>query len=240
MNRVRLLFIFLPLLLAACETQQVADAPEGSGGAEAPLDIRPASEPPVVIPGAQTERERLIADTLFAGLQALDSDRLLTPVDDNAHGRFQRVLAMDPGNEIAEDGLNRIVERYVDLAEEASRRGLFANAEALLENARFVNDKHPALLEAWIALEAERTSDDLFFNLDNGEFSRRSEGAQMQLADIAIQAKENNAFVLITAPNDELARWMFLEMRDALGGFRLRANIELAGQTSIRLRLPEE
>ena len=238
MNKVRLILISLPLLLAACETQQPVEEIEGSQEVVMP-DIRPASEPPVVIPGAQTERERLIADTLFEGLQALDDDRLMTPIDDNAHQRFQRVLAMDPGNEIAIDGLNMIVERYVELSAEASRRGLFANAEALLENARNINDKDPALLEAWIALESERNSEDLFFNLDNGEFNRRSEGAQMQLADIAIRARELDAFVLITAPNDELARWMFLEMRDALGGYRLRGNIELAGQTSIRLRMPD-
>ncbi|NKB32590.1 MAG: hypothetical protein GKR91_05780 [Pseudomonadales bacterium] len=240
MNKVRLTLFFLPFLLVACQTQQPVGEVEGSEGGVAEPDIRPASDLPDVIPGAQTERERLIADTLFEGLQALDGDRLLTPLDDNAHARFQRALAMDPGNEIALDGLDRIVVRYVDLAAEASRRGLFTNAEALLENARFINDKHPALLEAWIALEAERTSEDLFFNLDNAEFSRRTQGAQMQLADIAARAKEHDAFVLITAPNDETARWMFLEMRGALEGYRLRGNIELAGQTGIRLRLPED
>ena len=124
---------------------------------------------------------------------------------------------MDPGNAIALDGLNRIVIRYVELSAEASRSGLFANAEALLENARNINDKHPTLLEAWIELESERNSNDLFFNLDSGEFARRTEGAQLLLADIAVKAKENDAFVLITAPNDETARWMFLEMREVLG-----------------------
>lgn len=236
----RLWFALVLLLLASCETQQTVEAPAKIESAVRP-DIRPAvTEPPAIIPGAPTEQERIIADTLFAGLQALDEDRLMTPLDDNAHARFQRVLAMDPDNKIAADGLNRIVTRYIELSEEASRRGLFASAEASLENARGINDKHPALLEAWIALEAERTTDDLFFTLDISEFGRRSVGAQLQLADIATKAKESNAFVLITAPNDELARWMFLEMRNALNGYRLRGNIELSGQTSIRLRMPED
>ena len=240
MEKYRFTLGSMLVVLVACETQQVVQEPLHEQHAVMP-DIRPAvTEPDVVVPGVQTEREKIIADTLFEGLQALDDDRLMTPLDNNAHARFQRVLAMDPGNEIALDGLNRIVERYVELSEESSRRGLFANAEASLENARIVNDKHPALLEAWIALELERTTDDLFFTLDDAEFSRRSAGAQLQLADIATKAKEIDAFVLITAPNDELARWIFLEMRSALNGYRLRGNIELARQTSIRLRMPED
>ena len=235
----RLALISLPMLLVACETQQPVEEVSSEVVVTTP-DIRMTSEPQAVIPGEQTEQERIIADTLFEGLQALDDDRLMTPIDDNAHQRFQRVLAMDPGNAIALDGLNRIVIRYVELSAEASRSGLFANAEALLENARNINDKHPTFLEAWIELESERNSNDLFFNLDSGEFARRTEGAQLLLADIAVKAKENDAFVLITAPNDETARWMFLEMREVLGGFRLRGNIELAGQTSIRLRVPED
>ena len=239
MKIARLALISLPMLLVACETQQPVEEVSSEVVVTTP-DIRMTSEPQAVIPGEQTEQERIIADTLFEGLQALDDDRLMTPIDDNAHQRFQRVLAMDPGNAIALDGLNRIVIRYVALSAEASRSGLFANAEALLENARNINDKHPTLLEAWIELESERNSNDLFFNLDSGEFARRTEGAQLLLADIAVKAKENDAFVLITAPNDETARWMFLEMREVLGGFRLRGNIELAGQTSIRLRVPED
>ena len=239
MKIARLALISLPMLLVACETQQPVEEVSSEVVVTTP-DIRMTSEPQAGIPGEQTEQERIIADTLFEGLQALDDDRLMTPIDDNAHQRFQRVLAMDPGNAIALDGLNRIVIRYVELSAEASRRGLFANAEALLENARNINDKHPTLLEAWIELESERNSNDLFFNLDSGEFARRTEGAQLLLADIAVKAKENDAFVLITAPNDETARWMFLEMREVLGGFRLRGNIELAGQTSIRLRVPED
>ena len=239
-SRTRLILFVSSLLLAACETQETVPAADAAEGDESALDIRPSREQPVVIAPRQTQRERLIADTLYEALQALDNDRLLTPLDDNAHGRFKRVLAMDPENEIAIDGLERIVLRYIDLSLEASRRGLFSDSEAMLESAKFVDEDHPALLQAWLSLQSERNSDDLFFNLDNQEFSARSESAVEQLVDIANMAKEHDAFFLITAPNDDLARWMFLEMRNAVEGYRLRGNIELASQTSIRLRMPED
>ena len=232
--------LLISSLLGACAVQQQPPEP---GEAEAPEDtvsIRTLSEAEVVTGAAGTDRQRLIADLLFAGLQSLDADRLLTPVDDNAHAKFMRVLAYDPDNEIALQGLQDIVVRYVQLAGEAGRQGLFADAELMLDRARFIDEDHPGIARASLGLQDEMDSGDLFFTLDGVEFSRRSERAQEQLIDIAKQAKQHGAFFLITAPNDDLARWMYSIMRDAVAGYRLRGNIELAGRTSIRLRMPRD
>ncbi|MDA1370019.1 MAG: hypothetical protein O2971_04545 [Proteobacteria bacterium] len=197
--------------------------------------------PAAVITGVTDEnRRQFIADLLYEGLQALDANRLLTPIDDNAHARFKRVLAFDPDNEIALQGLQDIVGRYLQLAGEASRQGLFSEAEILLGRARFVDENHPDLVIAWLGLQAEMTSGDLFFTLDANEFTRRSDKARATLTDIARQAQQHNAFFLITAPNDDLARWMFSIMQEAVIGYRLRGNIELAVRASIRLRMPQD
>ncbi|MGB0322195.1 MAG: hypothetical protein ACPGAF_07720, partial [Pseudohongiellaceae bacterium] len=125
--------------LVSCATEPAA-GPDSEADDQI-LQIRP-------LPTAQRSpalpdnESRLIADLLFAGLQALDADRLLTPVDDSAHGRFQRVLAYDPDNEIALQGLQDIVLRYVELAEDASRQGQFEEAAGFLDRARFVDATH--------------------------------------------------------------------------------------------------
>ena len=240
MNLIR--FLVLCLFLVGCESQQPIPSERLSipDSQNEVLDIRPLSKPVLIIPSQPSEMERLIADILFEGLQALEDDRLLTPLEDNAHSRFQRVLAMDPENEIANDGLERILLRYVDLSQEASRRGLFEDAEELLGRAEFINEDHPSINLAWSLLQSEKESGDLIFSLDTAEFLSRSEIARSSLNNIAQQARELDAFFLITAPNDDLARWMYLEMRNAVDGYRLRGNIELANQTSIRLRLSRE
>ena len=204
------------------------------------LDIRPLSEQAMVFPTKQSEIERVIADVLFEGLQALEDDRLLTPLEDNAYSRFQRVLALDNENQIAKEGVEKILLRYVALSQQASRRGLFDNAEELLGRAKFIDEDHPALAQALLLLKEERESGDLIFNLDSNELLDRSEAMVSQLGDIAEQARDRQAFFLITAPNDNLARWMYLQMRNAVKGYRLRGNIELANQTSIRLRLSRD
>ena len=235
---MRRLSIILVLLLPACASEQPVSETETA--AEEGMQVRTLSSAEVFSPSGSSITRRELADLLFEALQAMDADRLLTPVDDNAHARFKRALAYDPDNEIALQGLEDIVLRYIELAEEASRQGLFEEAETLLDRARFVDEEHPDIAAAAELLRQEKDSGDLFFNFDARELARRSEVAQTQLVDIAEQAREHNAFFLITAPNDDLARWMFSVMREAVDGYRLRGNIELANRGSVRLRLPEQ
>jgi len=241
MQPLRLLFFPLcGLLLGSCQTPAVESTPGESRPANEALDIRVLSDAEVYSGSDSADISRMIPDILYAALQALSEDRLLTPVDDNAHGRFKRVLAMDPKNELALEGLQDIVVRYLQLAGEAMNRGIFDEAETLLGRARFVDPSHPGIASAAEALRLEMNSNDLFFKLDYPSYSARSELAQNELADIARQTREHEAFFLITAPNDDLARWMVSVMREAVNGYRLRGNIELSSRLGIRLRMPND
>ena len=151
---------------------------------------------------------------------------------------FYQVLQLRPDNEIALEGMRDIVERYLELALDAGNRGNFDNAYLLLNRAVMIDDSHPGIPSVREALEAERNSGDLFFPLDEPTMRRQGPPSRETLAEIAAQARENNAFVLITAPDDDLARWMYSVMRESVSGFRLRGNIEISGVTLIRLRLP--
>ncbi len=226
-------------LVAGCATETVDPAPSSNPRSDY-AQVRVLSNASVTARDRTQNPEELIPQLLFEGLQALDQDRLLTPIDNNAHARFQRVLAYDPDNQLALEGLETIVLRYVELADVAILQGLFDQAEMFLDRARFVDESHASISGAVERLAAERDSGDLFFDFDARQVAARSEAVQSELADIARQAREHQAFFLITAPSDEQARWMFSVMRDAVEGYRLRGNIELAARHSIRLRMPEE
>ena len=111
-----LLFPLCVLLLGSCQAPPLESTPRESRSANEALDIRVLSEAEVYSGSDSADNSRMIPDILYAALQALSEDRLLTPVDDNAHGRFKRVLAMDPKNELALEGLQDIVVRYLQLA----------------------------------------------------------------------------------------------------------------------------
>lgn len=239
--RLPLLMLLFGMLLISCSN------PAGLGEGEIGKSSARIKDPQIrVISGAEVfvgsggNRAISTPDLLYEALQALDADRLLSPVDDNAHAKFMRVLASEPNNEIALDGIQNIVLRYLQLAEEAMGRGLFEESEIMLDRARFVDQDHPDITGVELALTAEMKSTDLFFKFDAAEMAARSEQVQQQLEDIAVQAKQAQAFFLITAPNDDLARWMFSVMREAVSGYRLRGTIELSSRTSIRLRMPSE
>jgi len=238
---IRLLLLpIAALLVSSCQSPPEAPTAEEPRPENEALNIRVLSEAEVVAGAGNRDARPMIPDILYEALQALSEDRLLTPVDDNAHSRFKRVLAMDPDNELALEGLQNIVERYLQLSEESMRRGLFDESETLLGRARFVDEAHPGIAATEEALRLEKESEDLFFALDYPIYAANSEQAQEELADIARQAREEEAFFLITAPNDNLARWMVSVMRDAVAGYRLRGNIELSSRLGIRLRLPDE
>tara|TARA_B110000858_G_scaffold115070_1_gene131498 strand:- start:9427 stop:10161 length:735 start_codon:yes stop_codon:yes gene_type:complete len=235
-----LIFPLAALLLSSCQALPVEPITAESQSANDSLDIRALPDAEIFPGSSREDRREMIPDILYAALQALSDDRLLTPIDDNAHGRFKRVLAMDPNNKLALEGLQDIVVRYLQLVEESMRRGLFDEAETLLARARSVDSNHPGIAITAEALRLEMNSNDLFFKLDYPNYSARSELAQNELADIARQAREHEAFFLITAPNDKLARWMVSVMREAVTGYRLRGNIELSSRLGVRLRMPSD
>ena len=230
----------LAILLVGCQTPPAESPPSESASGSTALDIRVLSEAEVYSGSSSADSRSMIPDILYEALQALGEDRLLTPIDDNAHSRFRRVLAMDSQNELALQGLQDIVERYLELAGESMRRGIFDEAKTMLDRARSVDASHPNIATVAEALRKEMNSNDLFFALDYPLYAARSEFAQNQLADIARQTREHEAFFLITAPNDDLARWMVSVMREAVAGYRLRGNIELSSHLGVRLRLPRE
>ena len=229
--------LLIAALLPACQLRSPAPAAaDGAGGLPA-MRTLPVEDP--AAGAVSAEARRMIADLLFEGLQALDSDRLLTPEHNNAYDHFHEVLRLQPDNPIARQGMQDIVERYLELALESARRGNFTGAERMLGRAQIIDAAHAGIGRTREAVAAERNSGDLFYPLDERALRGRGDAVRASLAEIAAEARRRDAFVLIIAPDDELARWIYSVMRESLPGHRLRGNIEIAGDTLIRLRLPQ-
>lgn len=182
--------------------------------------------------------QRVIADTLYEGIKALNANRLLTPPETSAYRYFSQVLAVDPSNAVAKQGIQDIAAKYLQLAEQAGRQGQFDSAKTFLSRAEQVDSFHPGLAPAKALLDAEINSTDLVMRISAGELARQSATLVGQLEEIAIKARDSGAFVLITAPNDTQGRWIYAQMQAAVQGHRLRGNIELGETPTIRLVKP--
>ena len=208
----------------------------------------PQPAPPVIDTSEQdaaaTFREELrlqlvLADLLYEGLLALAADRLMTPVENSALSIFNRVLSNHPDNQVALDGIRDIAGRYLELADTAARQGHFNNAQLYLRRAETVYPGHPGLVAAARLLEFERQRTHSVHILNARELSARSESVIKQLQEIAEQVRDLDIFLMITAPNDTLGRWIYAQMQSAVEGYRLRADIEIGDQPAVRLVLPQ-
>lgn len=230
------LLCLLGTLLAAC--QPVSQ----------PAPPIPQPAPPPVIPDRSDEdlaaayREELrqqleIADLLYQGLRALAADRLMTPAEGSALSLFNRVLTLQPGNEVALQGMKDISSRYLQLAEASARQGQFENARLYMQRAEIVFPGNEAYEGTARLVELERSRTHSVHTLSARELIARSDTVVRQLRDIALQAREMDVFLMITAPNDTHGRWIYGQMQEAAGEYRLRGDIEIGEQPSVRLVL---
>ncbi len=102
--------------------------------------------------GEATSLERLLADA-EADRRAL---RLTSPPGNNALERYRRVLALDPDNERASNGLLAIVRSYIELADDAIERDRFDRAGEYLDRAETVLPANELVAIARADLERAR------------------------------------------------------------------------------------
>ena len=134
----------------------VSDAPVGEKSVtEEQVNIaqpsvdRTVSEDAVSVNGEpqHAAQQNTIYRLLQRAERALTLDRLTAPVEDNAYGYFQEILTLSPGNQPAEEGLQRIAGRYLELAQDAHQRGEYQRAETLLQRAEFVAPGYAAIAQ---------------------------------------------------------------------------------------------
>lgn len=89
-------------------------------------------------PVAIANVEKHIRSLLDAGHAALKLDRLQTPKNDNAFDRFTAVLALQPDNLEAQQGLEKIQQRYLSFIKGVIKKGHFYKVPDLVKKARDV------------------------------------------------------------------------------------------------------
>lgn len=231
-----IMVVLTGLWLAACQAPTQQHAP--------PDTSRPSSVMEEVVgiePGEEARRERhrrRIADWLYEGLRAMREDRLMVPPDESAHAWFSRVLALEPDNELAMEGLRDIAARYVELAGLSARQGQFDNAEQFLRRAALVDPDHPRLEAGRDRLALERQRTHSVHELNARAVAQRDAAAlapALSRIEERLAGNMDTLYLLITAPTDGQGRWIYGLMRERLGVQRLPGDIEIGGQPSIRL-----
>lgn len=94
----------------------------------------------------QRQQSAVKAQALIdAGNQQLAGDKLTSPPGANALESFNAALAVDAGNPLADEGIKRIVERYVTLARQALDAGNLQQSAQYLQSGLRINTNDEAL-----------------------------------------------------------------------------------------------
>ncbi len=127
----------------------------------------PRTRPVVDVPAPDPARER--AARIAALLEAADTDiealRLTTPPGNNAFEKYNAVLSLEPQNEATREGIDRVVNNYLQLAQSAAETGDIETARRYVSRAAAIRPDHPAVQSATARLarrdEAESLSRDI-------------------------------------------------------------------------------
>lgn len=215
-------------LLSACVTQPVQTVYP-----PAPVVEAPPPPPPPSASALELQRARLLGDILYDAKMAYEDNRLMTPPGRSAYDHYIDVLQLDPGNAVALEGIQEIVLRYIELADVAMSQGQYDSAASLLSRGASLNPERPELAVARERLAVARETKLESFPLDPRGISSQTPEMLTKLAGIAEYIRQQEATFQILARNDDEGRWIYMVMREAVGGYRLRGNIGIAGTPTI-------
>ncbi|HFA59653.1 MAG TPA: VWA domain-containing protein, partial [Rhodospirillales bacterium] len=129
---------------------ETADAAlrEAPAGGQAPRRPPSATSPPATSAPAASPSgtAATVARLLEEAERLFEQKKLTTPEGESALSRYRAVLALDPDNEAAKEGIRRIVATYVDWARAAGERGDTRKQVAYLERALTADPRNADLL----------------------------------------------------------------------------------------------
>ena len=197
--------------------------------------VEPVPPPPVEQPGpVDTSLQDQIAWLLDKADGALRADRLTTPLDDNAYFAYLRVLALDPENSQAEQGIANIVERYLTFAIDRAHAGATKGANDFLNSAKSIDPEHPNIPAVARLIEDRRTTSSQRHSISLPSLDRRAPDLADNLSEIGRNAAETQVMVIITARTDAEGRWIYQQLNSDTET-RVRARVELGSSPSILL-----
>ena len=211
------------LLLPGCETEPLRPQPV--------TEPEPAASPaPEPVPDVEPllERARL----------AFEAQRLTVPEENSALALYQEVLRLDPENDRARRGIEKIVERYVQFALEAIERRQFARARSMLARARLVDPGHPAIVPTGQQMQLVENARRDRIKLDPAVLAERSSTLGARLRDLGERAKASACRITIHARSDAEGRWIYRQLNSADGEARVRARLAIASPPSVELVCP--
>ena len=182
-----------------------------------------------------TEDEAQIAKLLAKANEALAADHLTYPATGSALTLFDTVRAIDPKNSAAQRGLERIVERYVQMAEQALDRNQLHRGRSMLDRARIVDSDHPAIAPSERRLELLQSARRTRLRIDGDALRAKTPQLRRALAEIGAAARQAGCRATIRVSNDADGRWIYQNMSGGPDTQRVRAAVQIGAPAQVEV-----
>lgn len=108
--------------------------------------VETAGQPEIQPTQITLEQQAQIEQLLIRARQAIARDRLTSPFEDNAYQYYQQVLAIEPGNTLAQQGILQLADRYLAMADKRLSQDNKDAAHRLLQRAQLVAPAYEAVI----------------------------------------------------------------------------------------------
>lgn len=183
--------------------------------------------PPAQAPALSADEMAEIEDLLDRAERAIADDHLTYPSSGSALALFDRVRILDPDNEQARRGLERIVERYLELATGAAERRRFDDARALLDRAYIVDPDHAGIAPTRAQIELLDDAERRVIALEGERLRNRDPALEETLRQAGVASRGEGCRAEITARSDSEGRWIYQQMSAGGGLARIQAQLNI-------------
>ena len=216
-----------PLLSALLLTFCVGCATTPEPPPDVPQEVEQEVKPPAIPPAT-------LYTLLDLADQAIAEDHLTYPEEGSAFQLYNHILQLDPDQEDAQRGLERIVERYIALAMQALQRGQYAGARSMLARARIILPNHPSIEPSERQIRLLSKAQRSVLQLSQQALREESPDLVASIVQFAQpQAESQDCRYTINAKNDAQGRWIYQTLNSASGDNRVRAQINLRLPASV-------
>jgi|TARA_B110000114_G_C15040441_1_gene376810 hypothetical protein len=172
---------------------------------------------------------------------AFEQDKLTTPKGESSYYYLARVLTKEPNNALAIAALEKIVVRYYELLQASLAQGKIQQARVFLSRAKQVMPKHRQLtkmqrlinghvVKQVVVVPGPETAVPMMrkqqLPLPIKLIDQQDEQFAQWLSIVALKTHSLSATMLIVAPTDAQARWVYQTLNSANPDQRIRANIK--------------
>mgnify|MGYP001212933024 FL=1 len=173
---------------------------------------------------------------------AFEKDQLTTPKTKSAYYYLSKVLAKEPQNPLALAALEKIVQRYYVLLKASLNKGKVEQARVFWSRAKKIMPKHSELAKMRALIENHNVKQQMIvvsepvtevpalrtqkLLLPVHLIKQQDKQLAQWLVMLAKKAHDLQATMLIVAPRDTQARWVYQAMNSADPEQRIRANIK--------------